>query len=194
MIAVSQMFSLERPSDGRIRRMLESQRDVAFSYPEVGATATSPPHGYNLDRARFLLGQGLEAFSRGKIAIECWEMFHNGWTDLCWPDAPIQCGTNVAMMARCFGLYSINFCRIVYVIDEPRRYGFAYGTLPDHVEAGEERFVVEWLADGTVSYDLFAFSRPRHVLARIANPAVRRLQSKFRRDSGHAMQRAVAGR
>ena len=171
--------------------MLESQRDAGFSYPEVGATATSPPRDYNVDHARFLLGQAPVAFSRGKLAIGRWEMFHNGWTQLCWPDAPIESGTNVAMMARCFGLYSINFCRIVYVIDEPRKYGFAYGTLPDHVEAGEERFVVEWLEDGTVWYDVFAFSRARHVLARIANPAVRGLQRKFRRDSGRAMQAAV---
>ena len=173
--------------------MLESQRAAGFSYPDVGATATSPPHGYNVDHARFLLGQGPVAFSRGKFAIERWEMFHNGWTHLCSTDAPIERGTSVAMMARCFGLYSINFCRIVYVINEPRKYGFAYGTLPDHVEAGEERFVVEWLEDRTVWYDVFAFSRPRHVLARIANPAVRGLQSKFRGDSGRAMQRAVAG-
>jgi uncharacterized protein (UPF0548 family) len=171
--------------------MLEAQRDVGFSYPEVGATATSPPRGYNVDHARFLLGQGPVTFSRGKLAIQRWEMFHNGWTHLCWPDAPIHCGVDVAMLARGFGLYSINFCRIVYLVDEPRKYGFAYGTLPDHVETGEERFVVEWLEDDTVWYDVFAFSRARHVLARIANPAVRKLQSKFRRDSGRAMQAAV---
>ncbi len=112
-------------------------------------------------------------------------------THLCWPDAPIKIGTNVAMLALWLGLYSINFCRIVYVIDEPRKYGFAYGTLPDHIEAGEERFIVEWLKDGTVWYDVSAFSRARHVLARIAKPAVRALQSKFRRDSGRAMQAAV---
>src|SRR4029077_16661015 len=70
MIAVSQMFSLERPSEARIRAMLESQRDTEFSYSEVGATATSPPRGYNVDHARFLLGQGSVAFSRGKLAIE----------------------------------------------------------------------------------------------------------------------------
>jgi uncharacterized protein (UPF0548 family) len=194
MIAVSQMFSLERPSEARIRAMLESQRATEFSYSEVGATATSAPPGYNADHARFLLGQGSVAFSRGKLAIERWEMFNNRWTHLCWPDAPIQRGVDVAMMARWLGLYSVSFCRIVYVIDEPLKFGFAYGTLPDHVEAGEERFIIEWLEDGTVWYDVFAFSRPRHVLARIANPAVRGLQSKFRRDSGRAMQMAVAGR
>jgi uncharacterized protein (UPF0548 family) len=192
MIAVSQMFSLQPPSEARIRRMLESQRDAGFSYPEVGATGESAPRGYNVDHERYLLGEGPVAFSRGKLAIERWEMFRNGWTQLCWPDAAIERGATVAMLARWLGLYSINFCRIVYVIDEPRRYGFAYGTLPGHVEAGEERFVVEWLEDGTVWYDVFAFSRARHVLARIATPAVRGLQKKFRRDSGRAMQRAVA--
>jgi len=192
MIAVSQMFSLQPPSEARIRRMLESLGDVGFSYPEVGATAQSPPRGYNVDHERYLLGQGPVAFSRGKRAIQHWEMFHNGWTHLCWPHAPIKPGTNVAMLARWLGLYSLNFCRIVYVVDEPRKYGFAYGTLPDHVEAGEERFVVEWLDDGTVWYDVSAFSRARHVLARIANPAVRALQRRFRRDSGRAMQAAIA--
>jgi uncharacterized protein (UPF0548 family) len=192
MIAVSQMFSLLPPTEAEIRRMLESQRQVAFSYPEVGATAASPPRGYNVDHERYLLGQATGAFSRGKLAIQRWEMFHNGWTYLCWPDAPIEPGANVAMLARYLGLYSLNFCRVVYVIDEPRKYGFAYGTLPDHIEAGEERFVVEWMDDGTVWYDVFAFSTARHVLARIANPAIRGLQSKFRRDSGRAMQAAVA--
>jgi uncharacterized protein (UPF0548 family) len=194
MIAVSQMFSVLPPPEAQIRRMLESQREVGFSYPEVGATATSPPRGYNVDHERYLLGQATGAFSRGKLAIQRWEMFHNGWTYLCWPDAPIEPGTNVAMLARYLGLYSLNFCRVVYVIDEPRKYGFAYGTLPEHVEAGEERFLVEWLDDDSVWYDVFAFSRARHVLARIANPAIRGLQSKFRRDSGRAMKAAIEPR
>jgi len=192
MIAVSQMFSLQPPAEARIRGMLEFQRTVEFSYAEVGATAKSPPRGYNVDHERYLLGQGAIAFSRAKLAIQRWEMFHNGWTQLCWPDASIRSGTNVAMLARWLGLYSLNFCRIAYVIDEPRNYGFAYGTLPDHIEAGEERFAVEWLEDGAVWYDVFVFSRARHVLARIGNPVVRALQSKFRRDSGRAMQAAMA--
>jgi uncharacterized protein (UPF0548 family) len=33
-------------------------------------------------------------------------------------------------------------CRIVYVIDEPDRRGFAYGTLPGHPERGEEAFII----------------------------------------------------
>jgi uncharacterized protein (UPF0548 family) len=90
----------------------------------------------------------------------------------------------------------MNASRIVYVVDEAgpmTRFGFAYGTLPDHVETGEERFLIEWdRADNRVRYDILAFSRPRHVLARLGNPMMRRMQKKFGRDSVAAMLRAVA--
>ncbi len=51
------------------------------------------------------------------------------------------------------------------------RFGFAYGTLPGHVESGEERFLVEWdRGDDAVWYDILAFSRPNHVLTRLGYP------------------------
>lgn len=72
------------------------------------------------------------------------------------------------------------------------RFGFVYGTLPGHVECGEERFQVEWNRnDDSVWYDIFAFSRPNHFLARIGYPIVRRIQKKFASDSAAAMQLAV---
>lgn len=71
-------------------------------------------------------------------------------------------------------------------------YGFAYGTLPDHPERGEERFLVEWdRADDSVWYDLMAISRPGHWIARLGYPYARYEQAKFRRLSGLAMQEAV---
>ena len=70
-------------------------------------------------------------------------------------------------------------------------YGFAYGTLSDHAEMGEERFTVEFHAnDETVWYDICAFSRPRP-LARLAYPFTRALQRRFASDSKKAMHRAV---
>ena len=72
------------------------------------------------------------------------------------------------------------------------RFGFTYGTLPDHVGAGEERFLVEWdRGNDSVWYDILAFSRPRHVLARLGYPWVRRVQKRFGRESAAAMRRAV---
>ncbi|MET0304134.1 MAG: DUF1990 domain-containing protein [Microbacteriaceae bacterium] len=50
--------------------------------------------------------------------------------------------------------------RVVYVVDEPNRKGFAYGTLPGHAERGEEAFVVDRTDDGSVWLTIRAFSRP----------------------------------
>ena len=50
--------------------------------------------------------------------------------------------------------------RVVYVIDEPRRRGFAYGTLAGHPERGEEAFVVEQTDEGSVWLTISSFSRP----------------------------------
>ena len=73
------------------------------------------------------------------------------------------------------------------------KYGFAYGTLPGHVESGEECFLIEWNhADDGVYYDILAFSKPNHFLTRLGYPVVRRMQKRFGRDSAAAMQKAVS--
>ena len=88
----------------------------------------------------------------------------------------------------------MNACRIVYVIEEEdpfEKYGFAYGTLAEHGEIGEERFTVEMNPDNqSVWYDLYSFSWPTP-LARLAYPFTRALQKRFARDSKAAMQKAV---
>ena len=104
-------------------------------------------------------------------------------------------GATVGVLAQVFGFYILNACRIVYTIDETTadytRFGFAYGTLPGHIEEGEERFLVEWRhADDSVWYDILAFSQPRHWLVRLGYPVARRFQKRFGRDSKAAMARA----
>jgi uncharacterized protein (UPF0548 family) len=127
--------------------------------------------------------------------LERWDHFRLGWVETWPPDTPIQVGQVVAVMARLFGLWWLNACRIVYVVDEQgpvKRLGIAYGTLPEHAESGEERFTVEWNgADDAVWYDILAFSRPQQRLARLGYRLARRLQKRFTRDSAAAMRRAV---
>jgi uncharacterized protein (UPF0548 family) len=104
-------------------------------------------------------------------------------------------GENVAVLAHCFNCYWLNACRIVYLVEdyEPlQRFGFAYGTLEDHGESGEERFTVEWNRENDeVWYDLLAFSRPNQIMVRLPYPLARRLQKRFAADSKMAMVRAV---
>ncbi|HEY4226309.1 MAG TPA: DUF1990 domain-containing protein [Pseudolysinimonas sp.] len=69
--------------------------------------------------------------------------------------------------------------RVVYVIDEPDRKGFAYGTLPGHPERGEESFVVERRPDASVWLIIRSFSRPSSAFFWAAYPALRMMQAIF---------------
>jgi uncharacterized protein (UPF0548 family) len=189
------MFFFKKPSVSTLRDFLDSQAGLDFTYPAVGATATDPPSGYVLDHTRIRLGTGRSIFMKAKGALQRWQHFQLGWVEPCWPDTAIERGRIVAVLGRACGLWCLNACRIVYVVDENgtvERYGFAYGTLPEHVESGEERFIVEWQEiDDSVWYDILAFSRPNQLLVRLGYPVVRRLQKRFARDSAAAMLRAV---
>jgi uncharacterized protein (UPF0548 family) len=115
---------------------------------------------------------------------------------LLWPDAALEVGATVGVLAGVAGLWTLSACRVAYLIDEDgplRRFGFGWGTLPMHVAQGEERFVVEWRrADDAVWYDIVAFSRPNSRLLRLGRPVMRLMQRRFARDSKAAMVRAVA--
>ena len=188
------MFLFTRPTDVQIKEFLTAREHDSFSYPEIGATRDAPPAGYNIDHNRMKIGHGPDAYELAKNAIRQWKMFEVPGMQLCYPDTPVEVGRNVAALAHHLGFYSLNSCRIVYIIDEPTRFGFAYGTLTEHVEIGEERFTVELDPEsGEVWYDIFAFSRPGHLLVKLGYPYGRYKQKQFAVGSKSAMGRAVAG-
>ena len=192
------MFQLSEPSTQRISRFLDAQRDAPFSYDEVGASRedAKAPVGYAVDHNRVRLGEGRKTFDRAVAALHAWKMFDLGWVKVVPAGAPVEVGTTVAVLAKHYGFHSLNPCRISYTIEQDEgslmRRGFAYGTLPDHGEKGEERFTIEWHRDDdSVFYDLYAFSRPNQLLAKLGYPLARHLQHRFARDSLQAMVRAT---
>lgn len=66
--------------------------------------------------------------------------------------------------------------RVVYVVDEPDRRGAAFGTLPGHALSGEELFLVERRADGSVWFQVRIFSRPADGWWRAVTPLLRIVQ------------------
>ncbi len=188
------MFLLRQPNETLIRRFIASQKDLSFSYSEVGATQTTPPAGYSIDHNRIRVGEGGETFMRASDALSKWRHFELGWASVVPHGSPMQTGTTVAVRAHTFGFWSLNACRIVYTINEDgpvKRFGFAYGTLPDHAERGEERFTIEQLADTSVWYDIYAFSRPQKTVVKLGLPLARRLQKRFGRESLATMANAA---
>jgi uncharacterized protein (UPF0548 family) len=193
------MFLLRQPSEEFVRKFIASQQDLPFSYAQVGATENPLPDGplgYQVDHNRVNLGAGEETYLRAASALQSWKQFELGWVTVVPTRKLLEVGTTVAVQTKTFGLWSLNAARIVYVIDEREtqnaRLGFAYGTLADHVERGEERFTVEWQADDSVWYDIYAFSRPKHPLARLGYPITRMLQKRFVAHSLAVMRKAAA--
>ena len=118
------------------------------------------------------------------------------WAGLFPPDELQEKDRIVATRIRIMGQWWLNPCRILSRIDASeggiRRCGFVYGTLPQHAECGEELFLVEWLPDGSVWYEIRAFSRPRHWMAWVGFPLARWWQLRFVRDSQAAMLEAAS--
>lgn len=190
------MLAIRQLSMARLQAYMAKCAALPLTYPEVGATDAKLPSGYSVYQSRSELGRGNRCFQLARQALDRWTQLRLGWLDVLPHDAPIQPGEVVAVGARLFGVWSFNVCRIIYVVDEAgpvARYGFAYGTLPDHMAVGEERFLVEWnSADDVVWFGISVFSRPRHWLARLGYPALAYVQRRFRREAPEAMRCAVA--
>jgi len=188
------VFSFRRPSEADIARFLESSRDLPLSYAPVGL-GRHGAGGYQLDELTTRVGHGEADFDRAKTALAEWMHFQLGWVQVYPPSAPITPGSVVAVCIRHLGFWSLNGCRVVYAIEGAGglEWGFAYGTLANHAETGEEVFTVTFHpATGEVAYVIRAASRPRAMLARLGYPVVRALQARFRRDSARAMQHALS--
>jgi uncharacterized protein (UPF0548 family) len=71
--------------------------------------------------------------------------------------------------------------RVVYVVNELNRKGFAYGTLPGHPESGEESFIVQQTDDGSVWLEISAFSRPANIFWWLVYPVLRLSQAYYTR-------------
>ena len=215
------MLSLRKPSPASITGFLRSQRETdvdslplqlveKISRHRSGRDDEGGAAGFNFDETRRTLGQGRACFDRACAALRSWRHFDLGWMGAAPADTPIEIGRDVAILFHAGGLWWLNACRIVKVIDEPeKRFGFVYQTLPSHAEIGAERFLVQWNqgqsqgasgsnaasggnAEGEVIYEIRAVSRPRHLLARIGYPYARHMQRWFARCSADAMAKAAA--
>jgi uncharacterized protein (UPF0548 family) len=187
------MFSLRRPSPRDIARFLADSRDLPLSYEPVGL-ATGADASFDTDETIVALGSGAATYERAKAALRGWTQFGLGWVELYPRHASIETGSVIAVLIHHLGFWSLNGCRVVYSIDNmtAHEFGYAYGTLSNHGECGEELFKVTMnQQSGEVLFVIRAASRPRAALARVGYPVVRRLQAQFRRDSAGVMQQAA---
>jgi len=163
-----------------------------FTYAEVGATRHEPlPAGYNHLRYRVRIGEGAEVFARAAQAVMTFGMHRATGARVRSTAERAAPGVRLTVT---LGPFTVP-CEVVYVVDEPARAGFGYGTLPGHQERGEEAFWVEQANDGTVWLTVKAFSRAARWPTILAGPLTVLVQRLYARLCGRALTRiATASR
>ncbi len=161
------MFLTRRPSPQEVVAFITESRDLPMSYEPIGL-AHGVRSGFDVDEQVTVIGRGGLAFERAKLALTQWKHFDLGWVEVFPGDAALTEGTVVGVLVRHLGFWSLNGCRVVYSIgcDSAQDFGYAYGTLTNHLETGEEIFKVSLHPHtGEVSYSIRAVSRPQALLA-----------------------------
>jgi uncharacterized protein (UPF0548 family) len=182
-----------RPSDSTgMHRLVESFHRAQPTYSDVGATLEGVlPEGFHHDRYEVVLGRGSTTFHIAVKGLKTWKAHDMPGVRIFPEGREIQSGaTVVATLGTPFVALAAP-CRIVRVIDDETRWGFAYGTLPGHPEQGEESFVVSISSDGIVRFEIVAFSRPGDALVRLSGPLGRSIQKGGSRGYLQALRRYV---
>jgi uncharacterized protein (UPF0548 family) len=187
-------FRPGRVGEAALAEALAASTAADVTYEGTGVTlggADLP--GYRTDRYEGPLGSGAVAFERARDGIRAWAAHRGAGVQVFPPDAPVAEGTTVVLVTRLGPASVLAACRVVAVVDERDRFGFAYGTLPLHPESGEEAFLVERGAHDEVRFRVVAVSRPAAPLARLGAPVARRVQRRVTTGYLEGLRRAVAG-
>jgi uncharacterized protein (UPF0548 family) len=140
---------------------------LPLTYSELGATAGPLPAGYHHVLKSAVIGSGRSRFEDAADKGMRWGMLRGA-------GLRVEATTEVAAVGSEVIVHLGPLrapCRVVYVVDEPDRRGFAYGTLPGHAETGEELFVARYdPATDEVYADVLAFSRHATWWSRLGSP------------------------
>ncbi len=154
-----------------------SAEHPSFTYSEVGATRGALPAGYHRLEVRRRLGRGRDDFRRFGDAVLAYRMQRALRLLAEAEKQRAEPGTHVTVRLGIGRFGVLAPCRVVYVLDEEDRRGFAYGTLPGHPASGEELFAVEYdRATAQVYGVVTAFSRPAAWYTRFGGPMTRAVQ------------------
>jgi uncharacterized protein (UPF0548 family) len=162
-------------------------RGADLSYAPVGHSGTGPVPGFGwLRRSRMLSRRDFEGASRDLLT---WQIQRRAGLAVRASDPVLREGTVVLMRLGTPRLGLDLPCRVVSVVEEPDRCAFAYGTLPGHAEAGEERFELLRHPSGEIELSITAYSRPASTLARLSGPLGRGVQAVMTRRYLHSLDK-----
>jgi uncharacterized protein (UPF0548 family) len=156
-----------------------------LSYPAIGATGDDAfphgvPAGFRATTRSARIGDGDARWEFARREVMAWGVkTRSGFRVRA--NGAMRAGDDATLLLGWGRLSVREPVRVVYLVDEPRRCGFAYGTLPGHPLRGEELFLLERRDDDSVWLVIRAFSRPARPLWWVLSPALRLLQVVFTR-------------
>jgi uncharacterized protein (UPF0548 family) len=160
------------------QRLLDAARAVDVTYDHVGSTLdpdrwpTRSPYV-----RRRTLGRGDQVFATAVERLRSWAPQRALGAAVHPSDATLEDGATILIELRLGPAAFVVPDRIVALVDQPRRFGFAYGTLPGHAEKGEESFLIEQADDdGTVTATVTVDAGLGTWAARLAAPVVGAIQ------------------
>ena len=154
-------------------------RATELSYGDVGRTAAELPSGYRYLCQTSRVGKGAEDFRSAASDLLTWQMHLRAGLHVTASAMRAEPGVDLMLRLQIGPFRLAAPCRVVYVVDQPTRKGFAYGTLVGHPERGEESFIVEHQKNDVVTFTINAFSRPATLLAKVSGPIGRAIQTRI---------------
>lgn len=153
---------------------------ASLTYTELAATlGESLPAGYRHSERSVRVGKGRETFERAAEAIRSWGIQRGAGLRVLTSSEVVAEG-EVAVVRLTLGPIKIDGPnRVVAVVDEEDRRGFAYGTLEGHPEQGEQLFLVEIDAEGAVTFTVRSFAKRASLLALVGGPFNSRIQDQI---------------
>jgi uncharacterized protein (UPF0548 family) len=188
-------LSLKKPTDDELFELVREFRSEEFSHQNVGTTKDWRSHtfakmpdtkvvdGDLWQFRRVAVGKGETDFCNAVAAIRAGVCFDLPWVD-CFQQRDFEKGDDFCLSTRAFGIWSSNFCRIVYSREESNddraMFSLGVGTLPCHAAEGEERLSISWtFATDEVDFLIGSFSQPRTWLTHLFVLYLRRQQKRF---------------
>lgn len=154
---------------------LERARSQSFTYSRVGATLDDDS---DLLAWRRGLGEDPKAFDHAVHALRLWAPQRHLGARIHPDDVPLVEGVTLLVVLPIGPAEVVAPVRVVRLIEDDNRFGFAYGTLPGHPQQGEESFLVERSEDCAVTATVRVDAQPGTFLSRVGTPITGLLQRR----------------
>lgn len=200
---------LRRPSHEKLVALARMYEDAAVTCAKPGTTrAWTSSMFEQLPNSRVVgdelwkfrrepLGIGDSRFDKAVNALVNAQCFDLSWVT-CVANRPFQEGDTFCLCVKAFGLWAVNFCRIIYVTDDQntdeqeQTVSIGIATLPVHAAVGEERLSVTInRKTNQVDFLIGSYSKPSSLLSRLFATYLRKRQDVFAVDATERMTQAI---